>query len=296
MRPTTTASLGRVLSRSSLPEIAVATPRQQQARRSHIGSAVLYVPPTTNLSVLPFAPVSNPSRRQPTSLKKAGSIEVKGPLGTVLVPLQDYVELRWQQEEAAADSAAKASTASSSSSSSANTSTAETKRLQLVVRDAKEKAQRSTWGLTRALLANALEGVEEGHSVVIRLVGVGYRAAVEADPFPRPDKFDEALGSAVTAGSSSTNNFESSEQRQYYLRRLEEFQKTQMAKEPKRLSLKLGYSHPIYMPVPRGLTCLTPAPTRIIIKGVDKEAVGLFASKIRNWRKPEPYKVGFLFF
>ncbi|PWN90289.1 ribosomal protein L6 [Acaromyces ingoldii] len=267
--PTATATFGRALPRASIAGNVVAVQRQH-VRRSHVGSAVLYVPPSTNLSLLPFAPVSNPSRRQPTALKKAGSIEVQGPLGTVLVPLQDYVELRWEDDDKKAPSP----------------SAQEPRRLQLVVQDAKEKAQRSTWGLTRALLANALEGVEEGHSVVIRLVGVGYRAVVEADPFPRPDKLDEALSSAA----ASANNFESVEQREYYTRLLKELKEKEKAQEPKRLSLRLGYSHPIYMPVPRGLTCLTPAPTRIVVKGVDKEAVGLFASKIRSWRKPEPYK------
>jgi large subunit ribosomal protein L6 len=236
---------------------------QQQIRQSHIGSAALFVPPSTKLTFLPFAPVSNPSRRQPTSLQKAKSIQVQGPLGIVLVPLADYVELNWEDQP------------------ESSTST-DPRKLSLSVKDSSVKTQRSTWGLTRALLSNAIEGVEEGHNVVLRLVGVGYRATIETDPFPRPDKFQVALTSTPT-------NFETKEQMKYYSEWTSEQAKL-VGTEKKRLALRLGYSHPIYLPVPRGITCTTPAPTRIVIKGTDKEQVGLFASQIRRWRKPEPYK------
>ena len=54
--------------------------------------------------------------------------------------------------------------------------------------------------------------------------------------------------------------------------------------------LKLGYSHPIEMPVPEGVKASTPQPTRILIEGGEKEVVLQFAAEIRRWRVPEPYK------
>ena len=56
------------------------------------------------------------------------------------------------------------------------------------------------------------------------------------------------------------------------------------------LVVNAGYSHPIYMEVPEGITIETPSTTSIIIKGVDKQNVGDVAAKIREIRKPEPYK------
>ncbi len=56
------------------------------------------------------------------------------------------------------------------------------------------------------------------------------------------------------------------------------------------LVLNLGYSHPIEMKDPEGITTETPSQTEIIIKGVSKDQVGNYAAVIRKWRKPEPYK------
>lgn len=56
------------------------------------------------------------------------------------------------------------------------------------------------------------------------------------------------------------------------------------------LSLSLGFSHPVEFPVPEGLTIETPSQTEIVIKGFDKQKVGLAAAKIRAIRSPEPYK------
>jgi len=58
----------------------------------------------------------------------------------------------------------------------------------------------------------------------------------------------------------------------------------------KNLFLSIGYSHPIYFAPPDEITLEIPAPTQIIVKGIDKELVGLVAAKIRSFRKPEPYK------
>jgi large subunit ribosomal protein L6 len=93
-------------------------------------------------------------------------------------------------------------------------------------------------------------GVSEGHAAILRLVGVGYKATVE--------------DTATTVAPE----FEGQ----------------------KFVSLKVGYSHLIELPVPKGVKATTPQPTRILLEGPEKEVVMQFAAKIRNWRKPEPYK------
>ena len=61
-------------------------------------------------------------------------------------------------------------------------------------------------------------------------------------------------------------------------------------KKGKVLVLNLGYSHPIEMEDPEGITTEAPSNTEVIVKGCDKALVGNYAAKIRQWRKPEPYK------
>ena len=57
-----------------------------------------------------------------------------------------------------------------------------------------------------------------------------------------------------------------------------------------RLELALGFSHPVVVEAPEGITFEVPAPTRISVRGIDKQAVGQIAAEIRSIRKPEPYK------
>jgi large subunit ribosomal protein L6 len=56
------------------------------------------------------------------------------------------------------------------------------------------------------------------------------------------------------------------------------------------LELALGFSHPVVVDAPEGISFEVPVPTRIIVKGIDKEKVGQVAADIRKLRKPEPYK------
>lgn len=108
----------------------------------------------------------------------------------------------------------------------------------------------SMLGTTRAYLQNHILGVSEGHSAILRMVGVGYRATVE--------------NTAVTVQPSFPGQ--------------------------KFINLKVGYSHPVELPIPEGVKASTPQPTRILLEGVEKEVVMQFAAKIRKWRVPEPYK------
>lgn len=103
-------------------------------------------------------------------------------------------------------------------------------------------------GTTRAYINRHVTGVSEGHTAVIRLVGIGYRASIESRP-----ELETYPGQ-------------------------------------KFLSLKLGYTHPIELGVPKGVEASVPSQTRILLEGVNREDVMSFAGKIREWRKPEPYK------
>lgn len=60
-------------------------------------------------------------------------------------------------------------------------------------------------------------------------------------------------------------------------------------KDGNNLRLAVGYSHPVEIPAPDGITFTVPTPTRIEVAGIDKEAVGEIAAKIRSVRPPEPY-------
>jgi len=100
------------------------------------------------------------------------------------------------------------------------------------------KKYKSLHGLTRTLIANMIEGVTNGYSKKLEIVGTGYRAQ----------------------------------------------------KQGKKLVLNLGYSHPIEMEDPEGIEVEVPAQTQVIVKGINKQLVGNYAAKIRDLRKPEPYK------
>ena len=58
----------------------------------------------------------------------------------------------------------------------------------------------------------------------------------------------------------------------------------------KNLEIQLGYSHPVVIEAPEGITFECPQPTEIVVSGPSKEKVGQVAADIRKWRKPEPYK------
>lgn len=106
-----------------------------------------------------------------------------------------------------------------------------------VKRSDEKKQTRQLHGTTRALLANMIEGVTNGFTRELQLVGIGYRAAI-------------------------TGN---------------------------KLSLNIGYSHPVEFEVEEGLQVTVAKPTEIKVEGIDKQRVGELAANIRATRKPEPY-------
>ena len=62
------------------------------------------------------------------------------------------------------------------------------------------------------------------------------------------------------------------------------------AQGPNALRLNLGFSHPVNVAAPEGITFEVPVPTQVVVTGIDKEVVGQVAANIRSIRKPEPYK------
>ena len=57
-----------------------------------------------------------------------------------------------------------------------------------------------------------------------------------------------------------------------------------------KLNLTVGYSHPVNIEMPAGITVATPTPTEVVVKGADRQRVGQLAAEIRAVRPPEPYK------
>jgi len=78
----------------------------------------------------------------------------------------------------------------------------------------------------------------------------------------------------------------------------EQFTKTLIAQgvgykfqvDNKQLVVNAGYSHPVNVEIPEGLTMKTESPTKLLITGIDKEKVGFIAAKVHDIRPPEPYK------
>lgn len=56
------------------------------------------------------------------------------------------------------------------------------------------------------------------------------------------------------------------------------------------LVVSAGYSHPVNVKIPAGITLESPSNTELVVKGIDKQAVGQFAAEVRSIREPEPYK------
>ena len=108
----------------------------------------------------------------------------------------------------------------------------------LVTRASDEPLDRSLHGLTRTLVANMVQGVTNGFTKGLDLVGVGYRALRQGN----------------------------------------------------KLVLSVGKSHPVELIPDEGIEIEVPVPTKILVKGMDKEKVGAFAAVVRSQREPEPYK------
>ncbi|KAF9517173.1 hypothetical protein BS47DRAFT_1380541 [Hydnum rufescens UP504] len=187
-------------------------------RASHVGSAPIPCPSSVTVS------------------PAAGLLTITGPKGSQQIPLASFVRLAIQSP--------------SSSAPSTSSTPASSQAIVVSVENPNLKIQRAAWGLSRVLIANAITGLTEGFALSLKLVGVGFRAAVEEDPLADPNGLNSG----------------------------------------QRLNMKLNYAHNVIVPIPRGIIATTPQPTKIVLRGTDKQQVGQFAANIRSWRKPEPYK------
>jgi len=105
-------------------------------------------------------------------------------------------------------------------------------------RENEQKHTKQLHGTTRALIQNMIVGVNEGYVKELKIVGIGFKAAVSGG----------------------------------------------------KLTLNVGYSHPIEFVAEEGITIECPSVTDIKVSGIDKQRVGEIAAQIRATRKPEPYK------
>ncbi len=108
----------------------------------------------------------------------------------------------------------------------------------VVTRSTDDKKHRALHGLTRAVIANMVQGVTQGFSKELEIVGVGFRAQLNG----------------------------------------------------KKLTLSVGFTHPVEFEAAPDIEFETPTQTQIIVKGPDKQKVGQVAAIIRSAKPPEPYK------
>ena len=108
----------------------------------------------------------------------------------------------------------------------------------LVERLSERKFHHALHGLTRSLIANAIQGVTEGYTKTLEMMGVGYRV--------------QQTGDGIT--------------------------------------LLVGYSHPVEIHPPDGVTMEVEGNNRIHVRGIDKQMVGTLAAKVRKVRPPNAYK------
>lgn len=135
-------------------------------------------------------------------------ITAKGPLGTEVVDVREEILLKKEDNQV------------------------------VLTRRDEERKTRALHGLSRTLVANAINGVKDGFEKKLELQGVGYRAAMQGTT----------------------------------------------------LNLQLGYSHPVNVEPPAGITITVEANTKISVKGSNKQTVGDVAAEIRSKRPPEVYK------
>lgn len=209
---------------------------------SHIGSVPIEIPPSVTLS-LPLASISPDAA--PSSPEARRIIKVTGPLGSqsLYVPAPVIIQ----------------------------PPSPTVPQLQVTVHDPTVKPQRAAWGLARSMIHNAIVGVSTGFTAELRLVGVGYRAAIE----PIPQIFLDLQAQMP---------------RQQRQPKLGTPPHVDRPAPTERLNIKLGFSHPVLIDIPHDITVTIPAPTKIVLNGNDKQRVGSFAATIRRWRRPEPYR------
>ncbi|KAK2736899.1 hypothetical protein FQN57_000502 [Myotisia sp. PD_48] len=200
-----------------------ATFSSSTSQQSRIGSAAISVPPEISLRFIDL-PRGQATSRKSAELTPVTAVEVSGPLGTMTLKIPPFSTLRYDPES---------------------------RKAAFSIQNAEDKHQRAMWGTIRQHLRNYILGVSEGHTCILKMVGVGFRASIEpkAITIPTPEYPGQQF-----------------------------------------VSLKVGYAHPVELGIPQGVKALTPQPTSILLEGTNKEVITQFAADIRKWRPPEPYK------
>lgn len=276
-------------------------PMATQVRYSHIGLLPVQVPPSTTLKWQAYPPQENPRRKLPDTLRKSCSVLVEGPLGKELIalypcikflPTDPFVRRRPLYAHTNPNALPTLKRMYEGEAYEAPKDIVEwsVEPIGLETAGVKQNYIRGLWGLSRSMLHAAVVGVTEGHSEIVHLVGVGYRASIEPLGEDVRDHLDQVFR-PVPSQQTPQSYWTSEEQRlrheEIYMSRL----KATEASGRQLLMLRLGYSHPCLMPVPVGLTVSCPQPTKIVIKGINVQQVGQFAASLRILRPPEPYKV-----
>ncbi|CUA68398.1 50S ribosomal protein L6 [Ochrobactrum anthropi ATCC 49188] [Rhizoctonia solani] len=151
-------------------------------RASHVGSSPIPIPPDLSLS-----------------LTHDSAVHISGPRGQTSVSLPAFVKLSLSPYVPSPNTSASSPYQTSSSGLSkpgAPPSVPPTQVLEVSVEDPEQKEQRAAWGLTRALVANAVTGISRGFTVELNLVGVGYRMMLEKDPATGGERLGFKLGFA----------------------------------------------------------------------------------------------------
>ncbi|OMH80120.1 50S ribosomal protein L6 [Zancudomyces culisetae] len=202
-------------------------------------------------------------------MPKFTTLKVKGPLGELKMGISPNVKIEIEQIQNQQQS----KDGSKSSGQENEDSAGGILTVSAVNQGVKE--HRQMWGTTRALINNMVTGVTEGFITHLRMVGTGYRASMEKMPKSEvlltiPKTQDPKRKVKHVRRDSSGAIIEDE---------IEEV-----------LQIRLGYSHPVNIQIPEGLTVQVPNPTSIIVRGLDLQQIGLFAAKVRKLKKPEPYK------
>lgn len=129
---------------------------------SHVGSASIIIPEGTKISIKPKEIDEISQLRVQAAAQRNGKplvnltqeAHISGPKGEVKMDLANFVKLDFSENG---------------------------NKLKVVIEDEQASGQRKMWGTTRSLINNGIAGVSEGHISILKLVGTGYRAAVEGD-------------------------------------------------------------------------------------------------------------------
>lgn len=282
---------------------------------SRVGRMPVKVPPSVSVRVEridvdtlpPFKPFSpkrfkyawrnRPCAEGFAAFGEPSRVIVEGPLGTLELPVHSFISVAVDAEAGTVD---------------------------VTPQDGGCKLGKTLWGTTRGYLAAAVRGVTQGFRKDLELHGVGFKARVSPvatavapagersavqkrlgveqygqqvlrmHPGPPLRKGAALSGSVIYAGAGGSHHgarrgpFSTGKARSVLPDA--RLGLPGCAEEGEALMLRIGFAHEVRIDFPPHLTVTTPTPTTISIFGIDRQQVGLAASRVRLLRKPEVYK------